>query len=129
MIASHSNKVSKDSKLAVGDIVRVTRASNVFRNGHMRGLTPELLEIVRISTNRQPLMYSLQNVAGGDIDGLSCEEELTRVRKDLEEEAFEVDGILKTSARGDKKRYSVSWKGYPEKSNSSVAAGDIQDLR
>ncbi|KAJ8680987.1 hypothetical protein QAD02_016774 [Eretmocerus hayati] len=129
MIASHSKTVSRDPKLAVGDLVRVTRASNVFRKGYMRGWTLELFKIVRISTTRQPPVYFLQDLAGEDIDGLFYEEELSRVQKDLSKEAFEVGEILKTSGRGEEKRHFVSWKGYPEKFNSWVAAGDIQDLK
>ncbi|KAJ8666651.1 hypothetical protein QAD02_008313 [Eretmocerus hayati] len=95
----------------------------------MRGWTRELFEIVRISTTRQPPVYFLQDLAGEDINGLFYEEKPSRVQKDLRKEVFEVDEILKTSGRGGKKRYFVSWKGYPEKFKSLVAAGDIQDLR
>ncbi|KAJ8685931.1 hypothetical protein QAD02_021724 [Eretmocerus hayati] len=129
MMASHSNAFSRDPELSVGDLVRVTRASNVFWEGYTRGWTLELFKIARISTTRQPPVYFLQDLAGEDIDGFSYEEELSRVRKDLRTEAFEVDEILKTSGHGDKRRYFVSWKEYPEKFNSWVSARDIQDLR
>ncbi|KAJ8664222.1 hypothetical protein QAD02_005884 [Eretmocerus hayati] len=102
MMATHSNAFSRDPKLSVGDLVRVTRASNVFRKGYMRGWTLELFKIVRISTTRQPPVYFLLDLAGVDIDGFSYEEELSRVRKDLRTEASEVDEILKTSGRVDK---------------------------
>lgn len=88
-----------------------------------------LFEIIRISTTRYPPGYFLKDLAGEDIDGLFYEEELSRVRKDLNDDYFEVGKILKSRRKGRLKECFISWKGYPEKLNSWVKATNLKHIR
>lgn len=116
-------------KYSVGDLVRVSRARNVFAKGYESGWTLELFKISHISLTRQPPVYFIKDLADEDIDGFFYEEELSRVQKDLNSDAFEVEKILKTSGVGRKKKYLIKWKGYPDKFNSWVPACQIKELQ
>ena len=89
----------------------------------------ELFKIDRISETRQPVVYYLKDLSGEDIEGFFYEQELSRVRKDLNSETFEIEAILKEAGRGSSKKYFVKWKGYPSKFNQWVSASEIKDLQ
>ena len=78
----------------------------------------ELFKISRISNNRQPPVCYLRDLADQEITGYFYEEELNRVRKDLSLDIFEVDKVLDGKGKGPRKKYLVSWRGYPSKFNS-----------
>ena len=119
----------REAKYSVGDLVRVSRAKTAFRKAYEGGWTLELFKIVRVDRRRQPPVYTLEDLAGEKIDGFFYEEQLSRVRKDLDSESFEIDEILESKGRGSNKQYFVSWKGYPEKFNSWITARDLKNLQ
>ena len=101
----------------------------MFEKGYVSGWTTELFKIDRVSSTRQPVVYYLKDLEGEDIEGLFYEQELSRVRKDLSEEAFEIEAILKEAGKGPSKKYFVKWKGYPAKFNQWIKASELKDLR
>lgn len=123
----YSCKSQRAPKYNVGDMVRISRAKNVFEKGYESGWTLELFKIVRVSSARYPVVYYLQDLSGEDIEGFFYEQELSRVRKDLEEATFEVEKILKVVGNGPTKKFLVKWKGYPDKFNQWINASDVED--
>lgn len=115
-------------KYSVGDLVRVSRAKTAFRKAYEGGWTLELFKISRINSTRPPPVYILEDLDGEKIDGYFYEEQLSRVRKNLESDVFEIDKILDSKGKGGKKQYFVSWKGYPEKFNSWIPAKHLENL-
>ena len=81
-------------KFKVGDLVRINRARGSFAKGYERGWTTEIFRVARVSKARPPVGYVLQDLSGEPIRGLFYTEELGRVRKNLDEEYFEIDEIL-----------------------------------
>ena len=65
-------------------------------------------------------MYELRDLANKIIDGIFYEQELARVEKNLDEEQFIVDRMIKTRGRGANKQVLVSWRGYPSKFDSGI---------
>lgn len=120
-----SSKLDRAPKFKIGQLVRVSRARNIFQKSYEGGWTLEIFKIVRISTTRQPPVYFLQDLSGEDIDGCFYGEELSRVRKNLNAASFEIDKILESRGTSRSKEYFVSWKGYPEKFNSWVKASQL----
>ena len=112
----------------MNDLVRVSRAKLVFKKAYESGWTLELVQIIRISTERQPPVYTLEDLDGEPIKGFFYEEELSRVQKDLNTESFQLNKILKTKGKRKNKKYFVSWKGYPDKFNSWVSAGNLKNI-
>lgn len=118
----------RQPKYRVGDVVRVSREKVAFRKAYAGEWTLELFKIKRVSTLHQPPVYTLEDLAGEEIDGFFYEQELSKVNKDLNADIFEVDEILETKGRGRGKKYFVSWKGYPDKFNSWISANDLKQL-
>ncbi|KAJ8665378.1 hypothetical protein QAD02_007040 [Eretmocerus hayati] len=118
----------KQPKYSVGDLVRVSRRSGPFAKAYSGGWTTELFKIVRISETRTPCNYFLHDLDDEEIDGFFYEEELSRVRMDLNSGVFEIDNVLRSRGKGRKKEFFVSWKGYPEKFNSLVPADNLQRI-
>ena len=65
----YGNRDFKALNYCVGDLVRVSRAKNVFAKGYESGWTLEILKIPRISSTRPPVVYYLEDLAGEEIDG------------------------------------------------------------
>ncbi|XP_014216265.1 uncharacterized protein LOC106645028 [Copidosoma floridanum] len=97
----------KNQQYKVGDLVHISRTRSVFAKGYESGWTLELFRIVCISCIRQPPVYFLKDLADEDIHGFFYEEELSRVRKELNKSFFEVEKILKRR-KGRSKEYFVS---------------------
>ena len=121
-------KKQRTPKYQVGDLVRVSRAKTAFRKAYEGDWTLELFKIIRIDDFRQPPVYILEDLAGEKIDGYFYEEQLTRVRKNLNTANFEIDEVLKSQGKGRAKKLFVSWKGYPEKFNSWIPAKNLKQL-
>lgn len=125
----YSKKDIKRPKYNIGDLVRVSRCKGVFDKGYESGYTEEIFKIIRISCARMPPVYFLTDLDNEEIDGFFYEEELSRVKKNLDKDVFEIDKILRTVGKGSKKKHLVCWKGYPKKFNSWVLASEIKNLQ
>ena len=97
MIIRNASTRKKDAspQYAVGNLVRISRARNVFAKGFGSGLIVKFFKISRISLSHQPHVYHLKDLASENVNGVFYEQELCRVRKDLIEKYFEIDEILK----------------------------------
>jgi len=118
----------KRAKYRVGDLVRISRAKAVFEKGYEARWSEEIFRIRRVLDWRKPLVYELCDLADEVIDGIFYEEELARVEKNLQNEEFIVDRVLKSRGRGNNKQLLVSWRGYPAKFNSWIPASDLTAL-
>ncbi|CAB0042874.1 unnamed protein product [Trichogramma brassicae] len=123
---SSSYNGRKKLKYKIGDLVRISRAKNAFAKGYEGGWTIEIFKIKHISEARQPSVYYVEDLAGEPIDGFFYEQELTRVRKNLDTAVFEVETILDTKGRGRNKKYLIHWRGYSDKFNSWEPAISIE---
>lgn len=116
-------------KYQLHDLVRVSTAKNVFSKTYEGTYTEEIFEIIRISKTRAPFAYTLQDLAGEEIDGIFYEEELSRVRKDLTKDTFIIKKVIRSRGKGRNKQYFVSWAGYPDKFNSWIPASDLEIIK
>jgi len=89
----------------------------------------EIFRIHRVLEWRKPLVYELSDLADEVIDGIFYEQELARVEKNLQEEEFIVDHVIKNRGRGSNKQLLVSWRGYPNKFNTWIPASSLTRLR
>ena len=63
-----------------------------------------MFQIYRVLNWRNPYVYELRDLADGIIDGIFYEQELAPVEKNLEEEQFIVDRVIKNKGRGANKQ-------------------------
>jgi hypothetical protein len=119
----------RKAKYHVDDLVRVSRAKGTFEKGYEPGWSEEIFRIHRILEWRKPRVYELSDLAGEVIDGIFYEQELARVEKNLQEEEFIVDRVIKSRGRGANKQVLVSWCGYPSKFNTWIPASSLTQLQ
>ncbi|XP_018300779.1 uncharacterized protein [Mycetomoellerius zeteki] len=120
---------SETIKYRVGDLVRISRAKGAFEKGYEANWSEEIFRIYRILDWRKPRVYELSDLADEVIDGIFHEQELARVEKNLQEEQFIVDHVIKSRGRGANKQVLVSWRGYPSKFDSWIPASSLISLR
>ncbi|KYQ53838.1 hypothetical protein ALC60_05456, partial [Trachymyrmex zeteki] len=108
-------KRGRNVKYRVGDLVRISRAKGAFEKGYEANWSEEIFRIYRILDWRKPHVYELSDLTDEVIDGIFYEQELARVEKNLQEEQFIVDRVIKSRGRGANKQLLVSWHGYPNK--------------
>ena len=101
-----------------GDRVRVAMQRQPFRKGYLGQWSEKLFEITsRLPTT--PVTYEIRDLAVEPIKGRFYEAKIQKTIK-RDDEAFEVDCVIKTRKRNGKIQYLVSWKGYPSKFDSWV---------
>ncbi|XP_072764651.1 uncharacterized protein [Anoplolepis gracilipes] len=116
------------AKYRVGELVRISRAKVTFEKGYEAKWSEEIFRIHRVFDWRKPRVYELSDLAGEVIDGIFYEQELALVEKNLQEEEFIVDRVIKSRGRGDNKQLLVSWRGYPSKFDSWIPALSLTNL-
>lgn len=134
-------KRSQKPKYKVGTLVRISRSPNIFRKGYERGWTEEIFEITRVSSARQPHLYYLKDSNNELIEGFFYPEELSPVRTERFEESqpgeendngdsqlFEIEKVIRTRGRGEKKELFVRWKNYSSKFNCWIPANSVVDI-
>jgi len=114
----------RKAKYSVGDFVRISRAKAAFEKGYEAGWSEEIFRIHHVLDWRKPRVYELSDLAGEIIDGIFYEQELGRVEKNLQEEEFIVERVIKSKGRGNNKQL-VSWRGYPSKFDSWIPASSL----
>ncbi|XP_070171427.1 uncharacterized protein [Polyergus mexicanus] len=125
--AKKKNRGQK-AKYNAGDFVRVSRAKVAFEKGYEAKWSEEIFRIHRVLEWRKPHVYELSDLAGEVIDGIFYEQELASVVKNLREEEFIVERVIKSRGRGNNKQLLVSWQGYPSKFDSWIPASSLKSL-
>ncbi|XP_039309108.1 uncharacterized protein LOC105199763 [Solenopsis invicta] len=122
------NKI-KNAKYHAGDLVRVSRAKGTFEKEYEANWTEEIFRIHRVLEWRKPRVYELSDLMGEVIDGIFYEQELARIEKNLQEEEYIVDRVIRSKGRGANRQLLVSWRGYPSKFDSWIPASSLSNLR
>ena len=79
-------QVSKTApKLKVGDFVRLSTVKGTFEKGYLPNWTREIFEIKGID-RQKPIMYTVQDLKGQEIQGRFYTEELQKVSKEINKE-------------------------------------------
>lgn len=112
--------------LDIGDTVRIAdeNRNKIFRHGYTVQNTWEIFRIRNIDQSQKPTIYHLQDLNGEPIIGIFHKEEL--VPTDLPK-TYEID-IIKSRKVGNRKRYLVKWRGYPDQFNSWVDEADVNKI-
>lgn len=118
----------KKPKYSCSDLVRISRSKGTFEKGYTANFSEEIFKIKKVLKHRTPVVYILEDFNGEEIDSIFYESELSAVSIPDENRAWHVNEILRSSGKGSKKKYFVSWVGWPKKFNSWVLASDIQQL-
>jgi transposase InsO family protein len=109
-------------KFAKGTLVRLSKFKWPFDKGYLPNWTDEVFVVVQCIQRRPRNVYKITDSEGEEVTGLFYEEELQAVNKNLADDEFEVEEVLKeriNSSTGLREAF-VKWKGWPSKFNSWV---------
>ena len=106
----------KDSKLKVGDHVRISKYKNIFAKGYTPNWSEEIFVVKKIK-NTVPWTYVISDLNGEKIVGNFYEQELQKT----DQKEFRIEKVIKK--KGDK--LFVKWKNYNNSFNSWIAKKDL----
>ena len=106
----------KDTKLKVGDYVRISKYKNIFAEGYMPNWSEESFIISKIK-NTVPWTYVINDLNGEEVVRTFYEKELQKSNQ----KEFRIEKVLK---RKGEKLY-VKWKGYNNSFNSWINKNDL----
>ena len=109
-------------KYSVGDVVRISKHSTIFKKGYLPSWTEEVFTIVKRHRTNPPV-YTLQDGNDEELDGTFYEPELQRVN--VKDNTFRVEAILGHRKINGRTQYLVKWFGYPDSFNSYVNKSDM----
>ncbi len=113
---------TKKYKYNVNDLVRISKASRVFKKGYLPNWSDELFKIV-LRKRRARNVYSLESETDGEeIRGTFYEEELQLVQRP---DAYRVERVVRTRTRAGKKEYLVRWLGFDSAHDQWVKEKDL----
>lgn len=109
-------------KFSKGTQVRLSKFKMPFAKGYLPNWTDEVFVVVRGLQRTPRNVYKIADTQGEEVSGTFYEEELQAVDKDLAEDEFEVEEVLKhrTNRSTGLREVLVKWKGWPAKFNSWV---------
>ena len=115
-------KKSREIKFKPGDKVRFSKLKTRFTRSYLPQAQHEIMKITEVFKHLPRVLYQLESLSGETIEGKFYQEELTKVANQNE---YLIEKVLKK--RG--KKLLVKWLGYPESSNSWIAASDITSIK
>ena len=113
---NNDNKIT--FKYSIGDHVRLAKNKRMFEKGYTNNWTREIFIINKQIINQQPT-YEIKDLNDEIILGKFYEKEIQKIYINNKKD-YEIDQIIKTRTKNNKKEYFVSWKGYPDSFNSWV---------
>ena len=122
-----TNKKLSPSILKVGDHVRVSHTKNIYTRGYRGSWSLEIFVIKSCSKNYDLYTYQLKDLNDENVKGSFYKQELQQIDM-AKDKMYKIDKILSTHGRGRRKKYLVSWVGYPASFNSLVNACDINTI-
>lgn len=121
---SDQSKTEVDTRLKVGDKVRISRYKTVFDKGYLPNWTTEIFVIDEVlQTN--PITYKIKDLADEEITGSFYEQDL--VKFDKKDDVYKIEKIIRrrTNKTTGNKEIFVKWYGYPTVFNSWVPESDL----
>lgn len=121
-------KKKQKKTLPMGTRVRLSKRKGTFGRGYEANWSTEEFFISGVQRMKDGhIMYKVKDAHDEVIKGAFYPKEVQRVER--REEIYQINAILKTRGRGQKKEVFVSWQGYPDSFNSWIPASAVQDIR
>ena len=100
------------AKFKVGDEVRISKARTVFAKGYEEKWTDEVFTITKINKKYKPILYTLNDYDGEEVQGSFYADELQKI--DNSEKVYRIERVIRTRINKEtgKKEAYVKWKGY-----------------
>lgn len=115
----------KAPKLKVGDSVRISKASRVFKKGYLPNWSEEIFTVASVH-HTKPITYRIREASGEEITGSFYEYEL---QKTLRDRPFVIEYELDKRIFRGKPQTLVKWKGYPDSYNEWIYDSSMQNVK
>ena len=115
----------KAPKLKVGDSVRISKASRVFKKGYLPNWSEEIFTVASVH-HTKPITYRIHEASGEEITGSFYEYEL---QKTLRDRPFVIEYELDKRIFRGKPQTLVKWKGYPDSYNEWIYDSSMQNVK
>ena len=108
----------------VGGKVRLNKFKGIFEKGYLPNWTAEDFQVTKTVGGRKRPLYKLKDNTGEDISGTFYPEEVQKIK----ENKYFIEKIIKRRKLKDgTKQLLVKWENWPEKFNSWINEGEIQN--
>ena len=106
----------KNSKLKIGDIVRISKYESIFAKGYVPNWSEKVFLIKKVK-NTVLYTYIISDLSEVEIGGTFCGKELQKTNQ----KEFRVEKLIRKKSD----KLYVKWKGYNISCNSSIDKKDI----
>ena len=113
-----------NSKLKVGDYVRISKKKGTFKKGYLKNYSEELFIIIQVKDSN-PLHYKLVDLDGKHIDGVFYPQQLSPA---LPEQNARISEVVeeRVNRRTKQKQYRVRWIGEGPLAGEWISDSDNQ---
>lgn len=115
-------------KIKKGDIVRISNVKGQFEKGYLPNWSREEFTVDDINTKYYPTMLNLKDYKGDVIEGKFYDEEVQKIIRDPDDDAYDVEKIIRQKRKDGQTWYLVKWLGYDDSFNSWIRKEDITDI-
>ena len=111
-----------------GDRVRISKMKGQFEKGYLPNWSREEFFVNDIDDKFLPSMVSLKDHKGEIIEGKFYEDEIQKIKRDDDDDVYEVEKIIKQKRKDGEIWYFVKWLGYDNDFNSWIRKRDVTDV-
>ena len=123
---NHEEKVKKKKpKFKVGDQVRISVVKGKFEKGYTPNFSYEVYTVSKV-LDTNPITYKLVDYNEDAISGSFYENEMLKTKHP---EHYEVEAILETRKRGNKKEHLVKFYGWDKKFSEWIPEDQVKDIK
>ena len=108
-----------------GDTVRISKAKGQFEKGYLPNWTREEFFVKNINSKFLPNMVTLKDHKGEEIEGKFYKDEIQRIRREPDDDVYEMEKILQQKRKDGEVWYLVKWLGYGNDFNSWIRKRDV----
>lgn len=113
--------------IRVGQQVRISKMKSIFAKSYLPSWTEEIFTVANISRKDRPIMYTLKDYNGEELEGGFYRQEIQPVIKD--DDVYLVEHVIRKQRRKGEVWCLVKWKGYSQAFNSWVRQTDMEDVK
>jgi hypothetical protein len=114
-------------KFKIGDYVRLSYLKHPFSRDYQEKWTEEVF-VIRERFHKEGIaLYKVKDWDGEEVKGTWYESELQHIDKN-KDDLWKIEKVLKTRRRQGIKELFVKWLGWPDKFNSWIPEGDVQNI-
>lgn len=117
---------TKKAKFKKGEQVRISLLRTKFTRGYHQSFTTEIWRIKEVLTNLPLPRYKVSDENGDELTQILNENEL--IKYEPQSDIYQIERVLKTRGRGNKRQFFVKWMDYPISFNSWVKEQDVLNI-